>query len=47
VGKRLERLKAAMPMIAQVAVLVHAADRAHDRVPEPIAVEARALEVRL
>jgi putative tryptophan/tyrosine transport system substrate-binding protein len=45
VGKRLERLKAAIPMIAQVAVLVHAANRTHGRVPGPIAVEARALEV--
>ncbi|HSX79720.1 MAG TPA: ABC transporter substrate-binding protein [Candidatus Saccharimonadia bacterium] len=46
-GKRLELLKEAVPTITQVAVLVHAADRAHDRVPGHIAAEAQALGVRL
>jgi putative ABC transport system substrate-binding protein len=46
-GKRLELLKAAVPTTTQVAVLVHAADRAHDRVPGHIAAEAQALGVRL
>jgi putative ABC transport system substrate-binding protein len=36
-----------VPTITQVAVLVHAADRAHDRVPGHIAAEAQALTVRL
>jgi putative tryptophan/tyrosine transport system substrate-binding protein len=46
-GKRLELLKEAVPTLTQVAVLVHAADRAHDRVPGHIAAEAQALGVRL
>jgi putative tryptophan/tyrosine transport system substrate-binding protein len=46
-GKRLELLKAAVPTLTQVAVLVHAADHAHDRVPGHIAAEAQALGVRL
>jgi putative tryptophan/tyrosine transport system substrate-binding protein len=46
-GKRLELLKAAVPTTTQVAVLVHAADRAHDRVPGHIAAEAQGLGVRL
>jgi putative ABC transport system substrate-binding protein len=46
-GKRLELLKEAVPTITQVAVLVHAADRAHDRVPGHIAAEAQALGVWL
>jgi putative ABC transport system substrate-binding protein len=46
-GKRLELLKAAVPTLTHVAVLVHAADRAHDRVPGHIAAEAEALEIRL
>jgi len=46
-GKRLELLKDAVPTLTQVAVLVHAADRAHDRVPGHIAAEAQALGVRL
>ena len=36
-----------MPTLTQVAVLVHAADHAHDRVPGHIAAEAQALGVRL
>jgi ABC-type uncharacterized transport system substrate-binding protein len=35
-----------VPTIKHVAVLVHAADRSHDRVPGRIAAEARALGVR-
>jgi putative ABC transport system substrate-binding protein len=46
-GKRLELLKEAVPTLTQAAVLVHAADRAHDRVPGHIAAEAHALGVRL
>jgi putative ABC transport system substrate-binding protein len=46
-GKRLELLKAAVPTLTHVAVLVHAADRSHDRVPGHIATEAHALGVRL
>ena len=46
-GKRLELLKEAVPTLTHVAVLVHAADRSHDRVPEHIAAEAQALGVRL
>jgi putative tryptophan/tyrosine transport system substrate-binding protein len=46
-GKRLELLKEAVPTLTQVAVLVHAADRAHDRVPGHIAAEAQALGVQL
>jgi putative ABC transport system substrate-binding protein len=46
-GKRLELLKEAVPMLTHVAVLVHAADRSHDRVPGHIAAEAQALGVRL
>jgi putative tryptophan/tyrosine transport system substrate-binding protein len=46
-GKRLELLKATVPMLTHVAVLVHAADRSHDRVPGHIAAEAQALGVRL
>jgi ABC-type uncharacterized transport system substrate-binding protein len=46
-GKRLELLKEAVPTLTQAAVLVHAADRAHDRVPGHIAAEAHALRVRL
>jgi putative ABC transport system substrate-binding protein len=46
-GKRLELLKAAVPTLTQVAVLVHAADQSHDRVPGHIAAEAQALGVRL
>jgi putative ABC transport system substrate-binding protein len=46
-GKRLELLKEAVPTLTQVAVLVHAADRSHDRVPGHIAAEAQALGVRL
>jgi ABC-type uncharacterized transport system substrate-binding protein len=46
-GKGLELLKEAVPMLTQVAVLVHAADRVHDRVPGHIAAAAQALGVRL
>jgi putative ABC transport system substrate-binding protein len=46
-GKRLELLKAAVPTLTHVAVLVHAADRSHARVPGHIAAEAQALGVRL
>jgi putative ABC transport system substrate-binding protein len=46
-GKRLELLKEAVPTLTQVAVLVHAADRGHDRMPGHIAAEAQALGVRL
>jgi len=46
-GKRLELLKDAVPTLTHVAVLVHAADRSHDRVPGHIAAEAHALGVRL
>ena len=46
-GKRLELLKEAVPTLTQVAVLVHAADRSHDRVPGHIAAEAQALGVWL
>jgi len=46
-GKRLELLKEAVPMIARVAVLVDPAARAHDRVPSNIEAEARALGVQL
>jgi putative ABC transport system substrate-binding protein len=46
-GKRLELLKAAVPTLTHVAVLVHAADRAHDRVPGHITAEAEALGIRL
>jgi putative tryptophan/tyrosine transport system substrate-binding protein len=46
-GKRLELLKEAVPTLTHVAVLVHAADRAHHRVPGHIAAEAQALGVRL
>jgi putative tryptophan/tyrosine transport system substrate-binding protein len=46
-GKRLELLKEAVPKINHMAVLVHAADRSDDRVPDHIAPEARALGVRL
>jgi putative tryptophan/tyrosine transport system substrate-binding protein len=46
-GKRLELLKAAVPTLTQVAVLVDAANRAHDRAPGHIAAEAQALGVRL
>src|SRR5262245_16510996 len=46
-GKRLELLKEAVPTLTQVAVLVHAADRSHDRVPGHIAAEAQAFGVRL
>src|SRR5262249_17928044 len=46
-GKRLELLKEAVPTLTQVAVLVHAADRAHDHIPGYIAAEAQALGVRL
>ena len=46
-GKRLELLKEAVPTLTQVAVLVHAADQSHDRVPGHIAAEAQALGVRL
>jgi len=46
-GKRLELLKDAVPTLAQVAVLVDAADRAHDHVPGNIAAEAQALGVQL
>jgi putative ABC transport system substrate-binding protein len=42
-GKRLALLKEAVPTINHVAVLVHAADRSHDRVPDHIAPEARGL----
>jgi putative ABC transport system substrate-binding protein len=40
-GKRLELLKEAVPTLSQVAVLVHAADRSHNRVPGHIAAETK------
>src|SRR5215471_21504128 len=43
----LELLKEAVPTLTHVAILVHAADRSHDRVPGHIAAEAQALGVRL
>jgi putative tryptophan/tyrosine transport system substrate-binding protein len=46
-GKRLELLKEAVPTLTHVAVLVHAADRSHDRMPGHIAAEAQTLGVRL
>ena len=38
-GKRLELLTEAVPTLTQVAVLIHAGDHAHDRVPGHIAAE--------
>jgi putative ABC transport system substrate-binding protein len=46
-GKRVELLKEAVPTVNHVAVLVHTADRSHDRVPDHIAAESRALGARL
>ena len=46
-GKRLELLKAAVPSLTQVAVLVDATNRSYDRMPGQIAAEAQALGVRL
>jgi putative ABC transport system substrate-binding protein len=47
VGKRLELLKAAVPTIARVAVLIDPAEPALTRAPSTIEREARALGVRL
>src|SRR5262249_58281263 len=41
--KRLQLLKEAVPTLTQVAVLVHAADPAHDRVPGHTAAEAQTI----
>src|SRR5712691_654423 len=46
-GKRLELLKAAVPTIARVAVLVDPTIRAHDDVPSTLAPDARTLGVQL
>jgi len=46
-GKRLELLKAAVPAIARVAVLVDPTIRAHDDVPSTVAPEALTLGVQL
>ena len=46
-GKRLQMLKEAVPTTTRVAVLVHPALSVHERVPDNIAPEARALGVQL
>jgi putative ABC transport system substrate-binding protein len=46
-GKRLELLREAIPTISRVAVLVNAASRHQDQVPNNIEPEARALGVQL
>ena len=44
-GKRLELLKAALPEVTRVAVLVHSDSPVYDRIPGAYAAEARTLGV--
>jgi putative ABC transport system substrate-binding protein len=46
-GKRLELLKAALPQVARVAVLVRPDAPGYDRIPDAYAAEARALGVQV
>jgi putative ABC transport system substrate-binding protein len=46
-GKRLELLKAALPEVARVAVLVHPDSPVYDRIPGEYAAEARTLGVQV
>lgn len=46
-GRRLQLLKQAVPTVVRVAVLVNSAFRPHDRVPDIVETEARALGLRL